>query len=60
MSAPRDEWITPCDSGACVKVRFPTDGGALVASTEEPGDLFFKNEEWAAFIDAVKAGKYDL
>ncbi len=58
----RPRWQTPdCDTSACVKVLLnPDQDMVLVESTVfgQPG--VFDLEEWRAFIDAAKQGKYDV
>ncbi|MBC3842749.1 DUF397 domain-containing protein [Streptacidiphilus sp. 4-A2] len=46
----------------CVTVAPTTDGGRAVRSSKNPelGTQYYDADEWAAFIQSVKAGQYDL
>lgn len=51
-----------CAGGsACVEVAALPDGGAAVRDGKDPGGrpLRFDAAEWAAFLEAVKAGEFD-
>lgn len=45
----------------CVEVAIKKEGVAVRDSKEPNGKiLFFKNEEWEAFLKGAKAGEFDL
>jgi Domain of unknown function (DUF397) len=46
----------------CVTVAPTADGGRAVRSSRVPamGTQFYDADEWAAFIQSVKDGQYDL
>jgi len=57
-------WITSrfCNNSACVQVAHLPGGMVAVRdskNTSVPAHVF-DSEEWAAFIDGVKAGDFDL
>jgi hypothetical protein len=56
------EWFksTFSDSGNCVQVRL--SGGASVRDSKDPSGpvLRFTEREWAAFLDGVRNGEFDL
>lgn len=49
-------------NGNCVEVAPLADGGMAVRDSKKPGDstLFFTKGEWAAFLDGVQKGEFDL
>ena len=50
------------NSGNCVEVLFTADG-VRVRDTKDGGlgrELGFTNPEWAAFVDGVRKGEFDL
>ena len=51
-----------CGTGGCVEVASRPGGRVMVRDgkdrTREP--LVFGNQEWAAFVSSVKAGKFDF
>lgn len=51
----------PQDGGNCVEAR-RVDGGVEVRDTKdrEGGTLAFTGPEWAAFLDGVKGGQFDI
>ena len=55
-------WKTPsnCNRGDCVAVMMTDSGNVAVKSTKRPGVVFFSPEEWVPFLEAVKAGEFDL
>lgn len=62
----KGKWARPkaCGSnGSCVEVFMPGNGWDFVRirCTEDPEQYVVATEdEWRAFIDAVKAGEFDL
>lgn len=58
------EWkmSSRCNGGVtCVKVRLTDAGTVVVGCTKRNvGELYFSPTEWSDFIDAVKAGEFDL
>lgn len=49
-----------CSDSACVEVRRWTFGSVSVRSTTRPAEIAtFTDEEWAAFVAAVKEGEFD-
>jgi hypothetical protein len=56
-----------CESANCVEVAFHStseasscDCGVRVRDSKDPGPvLTFTTQEWAAFVEAVKAGGFD-
>ena len=58
------EWITSrfCNNSACVQVAHLPGGMVAIRDSKDttrPAHVFDR-EEWAAFIDGVKAGDFDL
>jgi len=51
-----------CSFGNCVEVGRSADGAVLVRDTKDRAQpaLSFTDEEWAAFVDGVKAGEFDF
>lgn len=61
---PDAQWRKPskCDNSGpnCVEVLL-VDGHASVRNSQRPETVAgFDRDEWALFIDAVKAGEYDI
>lgn len=55
-------WRRACTNGAtCVEIAELPDGGAAVRDGKDPEGpvLRFGGEEWAVFLAAVKAGRFD-
>lgn len=53
------DWITV--EGTTIRLRHLKDGGVLIGNVDQPGDiLHFTKSEWAAWVDGVKAGEFDL
>ncbi|TQS12710.1 DUF397 domain-containing protein [Microbispora hainanensis] len=55
-------WITPCNGGNCVEVAF-RDGRVDVRDGkcgEDSPILSFTAEEWQAFVQEVKVGRFDV
>ena len=55
-------WLTACPGSAtCVEIAALPDGGAAIRDGKDPGGptLRFDGTEWAAFLEAVKAGSFD-
>lgn len=50
-----------CDSGTCLEVAFPPGGGVVLRDGKHPSTSWhaFPMKAWAAFLDAVRAGKFD-
>lgn len=56
-------WVTACpNAGTCVEVAALPDGGAAVRDGKNPGGpvLLFDDGEWTAFLEAVRAGRFDF
>jgi len=53
---------TYCNFGNCVEVGRSDEGAVLVRDTKDRAQqaLAFTDEEWAAFVAGVKAGKFDF
>ena len=51
-----------CGGGACVEVAALVDGKVAVRDAKAPNldARIFDRDEWAAFIEGVKAGEFDL
>lgn len=50
-----------CSANGCVEVARGRDGGAVVRASADPRTaLTFSADEWAAFLDGVKAGEFDV
>lgn len=49
-------------NGACVEVAVTADGGRAVRDTKNRagGVQFYTPAEWAAFVQGVKAGEFDI
>lgn len=49
-------------NGACVEVAALPDGGRVVRDTKnrDGGVQVYTRAEWAAFVDGVKAGEFDV
>jgi hypothetical protein len=49
-------------NNACVEVAVTADGGRAVRDSKNPqGPVhFYTRPEWAAFVDGVKDGEFDL
>jgi predicted secreted Zn-dependent protease len=48
-----------CGNGACVEVA--VDDQVYVRATQDPDVvLAFSPQEWAVFVDGVKAGEFDI
>lgn len=57
-----EEWVRParCESNACVETSFEY-GSVFIRNSKDPRrTIVFDNEEWSAFLEAVKAGEFDL
>lgn len=52
-------WLSACESGHCVRVKFTEDGEVMLGSTHDRRVLLFTREEWLAFADGVKDGQFD-
>ena len=55
-------WHKACGNAAnCVEIAALPDGGAAIRDSKNPegSRLRFGAEEWAAFLNAVKAGSFD-
>ena len=55
-------WSTACNGNAtCVEIAALPDGGAAIRDSKDAEGpvLRFGAEEWAAFLNAVKAGRFD-
>lgn len=51
----------PCESNTCVGIGIGTEAVVIWdTKLENTGILTFSREEWAEFIERVKAGEYDL
>lgn len=54
-------WISACNGGNCVEVAF--QGGRVDVRDGKRGEggpvLSFTQEEWRAFVQGVKAGRFD-
>ncbi len=62
VAAGVSDWRTPsaCDSSACAAVRIGLTDVA-VRNTDRPDvAVVFSHEEWRAFIDAARAGEFDV
>jgi hypothetical protein len=52
-----------CNFGGCVEVGQAPDGTVVVRDAKDPqrpASLAFDRTEWAAFVDGVKAGEFDV
>lgn len=50
-----------CNFGDCVEVGRDQDGTFIVRDTKMPTlQLRFTTAEWAAFVEGVKAGEFDV
>lgn len=50
------DWLTACDSSACVKVMF--DGDWVRIGHGDDSYLAFTQDEWTAFLAGAKAGRF--
>ncbi|WP_214408419.1 DUF397 domain-containing protein [Sphaerisporangium fuscum] len=55
------KWHAACNNGSCVEVAFD-DGWVGVRDGKDDGGpiLVYSGAEWRSFIDAAKAGRFDL
>lgn len=54
-------WVKGCDSGACVEVMALKTIVKVRDSKDKQGSwLTFTHEEWAQFVQATKAGVFDV
>lgn len=56
------EWKKPskCSDAACVEVKIKTNQVRIRSSDFPQAELGFSRHEWDAFLQAAKAGEYDL
>ncbi|MEU6012598.1 DUF397 domain-containing protein [Streptomyces sp. NPDC047515] len=56
----KSSYSTGGQGGECVEVAHTADGGRAVRDSKDPdgGLQFYAPDEWAAFIDGVKAGAF--
>jgi uncharacterized protein DUF397 len=58
------KWITSraCNNSACVQVAHLEGGMVAVRDSKDVSKAahVFDSSEWAAFVDGVKAGEFDL
>ena len=59
MAAEHGKWIKGCESAHCVEVFF-TERDASISATEDYNIVTVNKAEWVEFVNAVKAGKFDL
>ena len=53
-------WSTACDTSACVRVgNDPDDPFVYIGATWHSDTIPVEREEWRAFLQAVKDGKFD-
>lgn len=55
-------WRKACPNNAtCVEIAALPDGGAAIRDSKNPDGpvLRFGDDEWAVFLSAVKAGRFD-
>lgn len=55
-----NQWRRACSAGGCLEARRNTYGAIELRSTTTGERVTALVPEWSAFIDAVKAGAYDL
>lgn len=48
-SGTKGPWLVPCDSGACVKIRYNGDGTVDLGSTRHENTVSFDMDEWFNF-----------
>lgn len=54
------DWQRACSAGGCLEARRNDYGAIEIRSTTTGERVTALVPEWVAFIDAVKAGQYDL
>lgn len=59
-TAPDWRRSSACDTNACVEVAMSSHAVGMRGSDGASGEIWFTREGWAAFIDSVKRGLFDV